>query len=390
MLSTPLSGLAGIAGSILPGPEGQGSAWTRGVQNRMTYEPRTSGGQAATEAVTYPFRKIGEAADWAGGQTTDLTGSPAAGAAVNTGIQAAIPLAASRAIPFAKGSETAQGRYAARLLQSAVKPDAADIKSGAAGRAMNTMLEERIDHSPAGMHRLHGTVSGLNSEVEAAIHGSPASVNVARVGSRLRAPYDNARNQVNPTADVNTVRGVWDEFRRSPQIVGRTEIPVQAAHELKKGTYRSLGGKSYGEIGSASTEAQKALARGLREEVAANVPGVVAPLQREASLMNVLDVAERKALQQANNNPFGLSPLASNPYAGALFMMDRWGKLKSKLAQGLYTTGTPGFARGATTSSAMGQQLQAEPEFDAPSMAPPLPPQREEAEMMARLLRLGR
>src|SRR5260221_602904 len=41
MVSTPLSGFAGIAGAVLPGPQGQGSNWVGKVQDALTYEPRT-------------------------------------------------------------------------------------------------------------------------------------------------------------------------------------------------------------------------------------------------------------------------------------------------------------------------------------------------------------
>ena len=40
------------------------------------------------------------------------------------------------------------------------------------------------------------------------------------------------------------------------------------AQAMKQGTYRALGDKAYGELKGASIEAQKAQARGLKEELA--------------------------------------------------------------------------------------------------------------------------
>ncbi len=134
------------------------------------------------------------------------------------------------------------------------------------------------------------------------------------------------------------------QFRNSPGIQGQTEIPVQLAQALKKGTYASLGGKSYGEVGSVSTEAQKALARGMRETVMQKVPEIADPLARQASIMNVKDVALGAVTRDANKDILGLAGLASNPYMGAMTMADRWGALKAFGAQGLYTAGKPSVA----------------------------------------------
>jgi hypothetical protein len=92
----PASGLAGILGSIMPGPEGQGAKWAGKVGHGMTYAPRTTGGQNAMSAISYPFEKIGEGADSAGGKATDVTGSPAVGAGVSTLLQILPQILASK------------------------------------------------------------------------------------------------------------------------------------------------------------------------------------------------------------------------------------------------------------------------------------------------------
>lgn len=83
----PISGYAGILGSVLPGPQGQGAEWAKNVQNALTYQPRTDMGKRSLNAVTYPFQKLSELADKAGGAVTDKTQNPllstAANAAVN-------------------------------------------------------------------------------------------------------------------------------------------------------------------------------------------------------------------------------------------------------------------------------------------------------------------
>jgi hypothetical protein len=101
MVAAPVAGLAGLAQgakNLIPGMEGMPAAdRIQQVQAAMTYEPRTTAGKATTGALTYPFRKLGEFADYAGGAVSETTGSPAAGAAVNTAIQFAPALIAKGA-----------------------------------------------------------------------------------------------------------------------------------------------------------------------------------------------------------------------------------------------------------------------------------------------------
>jgi hypothetical protein len=109
---------------------------------------------------------------------------------------------------------------------------------------------------------------------------------------------------VSPTKDLGAIKGVADDFAAHPNLPAGDAIPVQQAQEMKKGTYKVLS-KKYGEAGSAETEAQKGLARGLKEEVANAVPGVEGLNAEESKLMTTLDVAERRALLEMNKNPVG-------------------------------------------------------------------------------------
>lgn len=284
-----------------------------------------------------------------GGKVTDVAtnvgASPevAAGAGVTANVltQAIPSMLASGRMMDAKSVSLLE-TPAKKLMQSAVKPSIADLKSGDAGRAMTTMLDEGIYPTRSGMEKASNLAGKLEKQVEQAIAQSPARVSVAAAASKLRDPYNKALKQVNPQEDLNAIRGVWDKFRTSPLVAGKTDIPVQLAQELKQGTYRSIGGKAYGEIGSASVEAQKALARGLREEVAKAVPSITTPLAREASLMNVMDVAGNRALMEANKNPLGLAALRmDNPASAATFLADRWAALKAFLAMQAYGAGKP-------------------------------------------------
>jgi hypothetical protein len=223
------------------------------------------------------------------------------------------------------------------LMQTAVKPSTDDLLSGAAKPALTTMLDEGITPTMGGMTKAAKITQKLDDQVSKAIAGSQAKIPVGAVASRLDDTLNTAGMQVNPKSDMAAVENAWTEFLVNPHIAGKKEIPVQLAHELKRGTYKALGGKSYGEMGSTSVEAQKALARGLREETMKAVPSIEEPLARQAALMNVRDVAGARALQEANKNPAGLAALrVDHPLSGASFLADRWAWLKAMVALGLH------------------------------------------------------
>src|SRR5206468_3026519 len=108
------------------------------------------------------------------------------------------------------------------------------------------------------------------------------------------------------------------------------------AQELKQGTYRILASK-YGEQGSAATEAQKALARGLKEGISEKVPAVAGLNAEESKLINALEVAERRALMDGNKNFGGLAWLAHSPATWAAFMADKSALFKSLVARMMHS-----------------------------------------------------
>lgn len=225
---------------------------------------------------------------------------------------------------------------AKKLMQSALKPGVADLRSGKAAKAVDTLLEKGINPTQGGVAQLRSHIDELNAQVEQIIANSPATVNKAAVGSHLKDTWAAFKNQVNPQADLETIRKAWDAFKNHPSIAGKMDIPVQLAQEIKQGTYRVLN-KKYGQMGSAEVEAQKGLARGLKEEISKAVPQVGPINKAESELINALTVAEKRALMDANKNPMGLALLANNPASWAAFMADKSALFKSIIARMMHS-----------------------------------------------------
>lgn len=257
----------------------------------------------------------------------------------------------------ALGSRIASGvnGAAARLMQSAIKPTIAQLKSGDAATAVEMMLKYGINPTAGGVGKLRGLVDDLNNQIGDSIANSGAKIDKSKVLDRLSDVRTKFSNQVSPTSDLNAIRSAGDDFMGHPGFPG-AQIPVAGAQALKQGTYRVLA-KKYGQMGNADVEAQKALARGLKDEIAEAVPGISALNREESKLLATLSVAERRALMEMNKNPMGLAALAHSPASWAMFMADKSALFKSLAARSLNSS-TQGARRVAPQlESAMGNPL---------------------------------
>lgn len=220
---------------------------------------------------------------------------------------------------------------AEKLMQSAIKPTLKQLSTGEAQTAVRTLLDLGIMPNMKGVGKLRGRIDDLNTEIASRIASSTATIPKQNVVNRLDDVKRTFGNQVSPTADMAAIGRVADDFMAHPLYPG-ADLPVQAAQLLKQGTYKTLA-KKYGQMGGAETEAQKGLARGLKEEIADAVPEVAGLNAAEAKLITTLKVAERRALMEMNKNPGGLSLLATNPMAMAAFMADRSATFKALAAR---------------------------------------------------------
>ena len=277
-------------------------------------------GQSATDAAT----KIGLPPEVAGG----------VGYAANVAGQAIPTLFGGSMVGKAISPAIESG--ARSLMRSALKPGTKAVKTGDAAKAITTMLNEGISPTTGGLEKLRGLIGQVNDEIAGAIANSPATVDKGAVASRLYDTLGKFEKQVNSASDTAAIRKAWDEFLAHPLLAGSSRIPVQLAQDMKRGTYQQVR-KKYGQLGSADVEAQKALARGLKEEIASTVPEVGAANARESDLLKALKLVEHRAAVEGNKNPMGLALLAEGKLPGAAFLADRSGALKGLLARGLYS-----------------------------------------------------
>ncbi len=334
-----IAGLAATASEIVSPSGGDPAAFRQHVLNKFSYTPKTTAGQAVTNYN--PLALVGKASGWAGNKLGELAGSqgenPSFGRGVAEAVPQAIGIASVKYAPqIMKTVKTSLRGGAENLMQSALKPTLKTLKNGDAAVAIDTMLNKGINVSPGGLAKLRDNIDLLNDQISEVIASSPAKVDVAPIAIPLVEKLKQFKMQVNPNADINTLRETWNEFQNHPSI-DALSIPIQLAQKLKQGTYQQLN-KKYGEMGSASIEGQKALARGLKEGIVKQAPEISTLNADETSMIKTLGVAERRILMDANKNPMGLALLAKNPAAWAAFMADRSPLFKSLVARTLNAT----------------------------------------------------
>ena len=253
-------------------------------------------------------------------------------------------------------------------VKSALKPSKIEMKTGAGKDAIDTILNTSgLYATKHGVEKLQSIIDGLNDQISSKITNSAEKVELKNVVNKLNDAKSKFLYSVNPQADISAIETAEKQFLEHPlfqnnQATGFietspaqiTEIPVQLAQRMKQATYKSLGDKAYNEVGSASREAQKALARGLKEGVASKVSDVAELNAKEGKLLNAQDVIESAVHRASNRDIGGLMWMIENPLAALGAFADRSPNVKIALAKALYAMGKNKVPPSVTTAARAG------------------------------------
>lgn len=337
-VAMPIAGFAGMAGDIYAGITGGpriGEEVASNVQRAMTYQPRSQGAQEnlTTLGVALDRSKLA-GLPIAGQELGQIarTAGPAVRQAGNIAKEEA--MIAAQALPDVGGKLQ---RGAQSLMLNALKPTPRQYASGAAEVAAQELLKRDISHNSKGVIAINARIRELQNEIASAIKDSPETISKQAVLDRLTSVRNRFMRTANPESDLAAIGSAEAGFAEHPLIPGET-LPVQLAQEIKQGTYNELR-KKYGELGSAQTESQKALARGLKEEVASKVPEIAPLNAEESALLKTLDVVERRQFLEMNKDPVPLTGALRNPAAWAAITADKSSAFKSLLARLMYKIG---------------------------------------------------
>lgn len=243
------------------------------------------------------------------GRVAGVAGTIARGAGAVAQVTDPIALAARPAVAIARTGRVGEFLNPAEMYQSALKPRPGSNTTAQVERMVQTGLNNRIPVSAGGAERLWDLVHNLQQQVRDVIASDPTRpIDRNAVTGRLGDTANRFRVQVNPTADLEAIRNVGDEFTQTQPA----QIAAEDAQALKQGTYRQLKDRAFGELKSATVEAQKALARGLKEELATAFPELATLNAHESDLLGLSGELERAVRRINNHQLFGIgTPLAA-------------------------------------------------------------------------------
>ncbi|HWB17010.1 MAG TPA: hypothetical protein VG538_11445 [Vicinamibacterales bacterium] len=321
-----------------------------------------SAGAAAGGIGAVPGAVVGAGLGGATGESSReliqwLRGQPVPETAIDRAKAIAGQGAMNAGIEVAGAPLAAVGRaIAPRLMQSALKPGvraiAADVHAGLpVPTVVETLLKEGVNVSESGVQKLNRLLTATNQDITDALNAVPSRVRIKprAVATRVDAVADEFGQQVNPRADLDRIQGARQEFLEAHAGAGQRDasgrllpertLSVQDAQSLKQGTYRQIGNK-YGMLAPADIEAQKALARGLKEEIAAETAKAGYDINtlnaREGALLDAKEAVAHRVAVSKNANPIGFAWVTSHPLTFLASLIDRNSGVKSLLARGLY------------------------------------------------------
>ena len=247
-----------------------------------------------------------------------LKGSPVPGTLAQ-GSMTEAATAAPKLIPQV-GKGAVQGA-AERMYESALKPSTT-IPAAQRASIIRTGLDAGIPISQEGAQKLSGLIADYNQKVQDLIKGgadSGATVDPKAIAARADQVKARFANQVNPGADMQAIQAAKEEFLGN----NPNPIPVDQAQAMKAGTYQQLKGRAYGELKSATVESQKALARGIKEELEQQFPEIKGLNAQQAKFYDLDGVLERALNRIGNHQLIGIgTPLmttAGGAVGGMLF-----------------------------------------------------------------------
>jgi len=186
------------------------------------------------------------------------------------------------------------GELPERMYQSALKPSLSARNLPKIQGQVATGLKEAIPVSNAGVSKISGLIRDLRQTITNTIKSNPeATISPEAVGARLKSSGKGFGEQVLPNADLDAIAAARSQWLNrfvirdsEGNITGFKQIPVEEAQGMKQGTYR-VNAKKYNELSSAQMEAEKALARGIKEELENIFPDLKGLNAREGALIEL-------------------------------------------------------------------------------------------------------
>jgi len=203
-----------------------------------------------------------------------------------------------------------------RLYESAVKPGApsAQFSRGEQLKVLQAGLDAGISPNQFGIDKLEGLIGDLNSQIMAKIQGGTRggqTVSRDSILSRLDDTEVFFNQMPNPKSYLNAI----DEVRQGMLDTKLANIPLDKAQNMKQTIYKVIK-DSYGELSTATKEANKAIARGTKEELVNIFPELQTLNNKESLFLRLEPMIEKASGRINKRDIMGIgTPIASGAAA---------------------------------------------------------------------------
>lgn len=220
------------------------------------------------------------------------------------------PVSTATGLAKVVGGKMVPSSIAPRLYQSAAKISTSLAPEEKIAR-ITTGLKEGIPVSNKGFDAIGREIDKINGQIGQTIQQSAArgtKVPTDVIASRVDQLKPFFENTINPKEYIDALDNMKQEFIAAHGA----EIPIDKAQKIKQNTYTLLR-KAYGEMKSVNVEGQKAIARGIKEEIAQRYPEINSLNAREAKLIGLEESIGRAVGRIDNRDLIGIG----TPVAGA-------------------------------------------------------------------------
>jgi hypothetical protein len=288
----------------------------------------TGGAAAATKIGT-----VGKVAGTAGKAATQV------GKVLKTAGRVVEPINLARA-PLRTIAKLAPQSVAEKLIESGVK-FSTKIKPAQRSKIIQAALDEKITPTKAGLRKSEKLVAKYANQVDDIIDrgiragkGGKVSIKTDDVLTRLDDVRDTFEASAFGSDFANEITELSTKFKKQ---FGDTLTPSQA-QEIKRNTQQILR-KSFGQLSNVRSEAGKAIARGLREELEIAFPEVAKLNKKSSELIQLNKSLESAVARLSNRDVFGLGSkvlatggTGANLLAAMLEQVAGQASVKAKLA----------------------------------------------------------
>ncbi len=181
------------------------------------------------------------------------------------------------------------------LYESAMKIPPASVPNEIRNKIVDTGIEGKYGVTQKGLDKLRGNIDALNKKIGNSVDSMTGEIDLKDAASRIDELKKFYHNLPQKVADQFTKP--LDELKANFAEGGK--ITPKQAQEMKKTLY-ALNRKHYGELSGAITEGNKAVARGLKEELVKRNPELAVLNAKDSALINLEEVLERAVNRSRN------------------------------------------------------------------------------------------